>query len=79
MQDNKTLHIYTRVSTTAQEEKGTSLETQEALGIKAAKSLGVGYKVWNEGGRSSNYEDLNNRPKIMELLRSIEAGEVKNL
>lgn len=79
MQDNKTLHIYTRVSTAAQKEKGTSLDTQRALGIKAAKRLGLEYKVWNEGDASSNYEEFTNRPELMELLRQIKNGEVKHV
>ena len=37
---NEIMHIYTRVSTTTQEEEGTSLETQKELGIKSAKKKG---------------------------------------
>lgn len=75
----ETLHIYTRVSTTAQEEGGTSLETQKELGIKRAKSLGFKHHVWNEGGQSSSHDDLENRPVLVELLSLIDEGEVKHL
>ena len=73
------LHIYTRVSTTAQEQDGTSLETQKELGIKKASDLGLGYKVWNEGGQSSAKDDFVNRPVLMELLQEVENGNVKHL
>ena len=74
-----TLHIYTRVSTKIQDEDGTSLDTQKELGIKKSKELGMKYKIWNEGGKSSHHEDLTNRPKIVELLSAIESGDVKHL
>jgi DNA invertase Pin-like site-specific DNA recombinase len=75
----ETLHIYTRVSTSAQEEDGTSLETQKELGIKRAKELGFKYKVWNEGGQSSNKDDLTNRPQLSNLLQEIESDLVKHV
>ena len=74
-----TLHIYTRVSTSAQEEDGTSLDTQKELGIKKSKDLGFKYKIWNEGGQSSNKDDLLNRPILTNLLDEVERGEVKHL
>ena len=77
--DNNTLHIYTRVSTSTQEEKGTSLESQEKLGIEKAEELGFKHKVWNEGGASSNFETLENRPVLLELLEKINRDEVKHL
>ena len=55
------LHIYTRVSSRIQDTDGTSLDTQKRLGIEKSKQLGFSYKVWNEGGASSNHEDLENR------------------
>ena len=63
----ETLHIYTRVSTQTQQDEGTSLETQKDMGIQKAKDLGFKHKVWNEGGASSHYEDLDNRPVLMSL------------
>ena len=74
-----TLHIYTRVSTEAQATEGTSLETQKELGIEKAEELGFRHQVWNEGGASSNYEDLENRPVLMALLRGVEDGSIKHL
>ncbi len=73
------LHIYSRVSTSVQEEEGTSLETQKELGILKSKELGLGYKVWNEGGQSSSKDDLLNRPVLTKLLELVESGEVKHL
>lgn len=74
-----TLHIYTRVSTRLQEEEGTSLDSQKELGIQKSKELGMNHKVWNEGGKSSSNEDLDNRPVLKELLLGVEAGRVKHL
>lgn len=75
----ETLHIYTRVSTQAQQDDGTSLESQKELGIKKAKELGYANKVWNEGGASSHYEDLQNRPILLSLLSEINDGKVGHL
>ena len=76
---SRTLHIYTRVSTIAQAEHGTSLDSQRELGIKKANELGFDYKVWNEGGRSSHHEDIAQRPELFALYSSIKRGEVKHL
>lgn len=74
-----TLHIYTRVSTASQEDKGTSLQSQEELGIKKAEELGFDPRLWNEGGASSHYEDLENRPVLQRLLIGIERLEIEHL
>ena len=76
---NKTLYIYTRVSTTSQEEDGTSLETQRELGIKKSQDLGFDYQLFNEGGQSSSHDDFNNRPVLTELLSKIDEGHIKHL
>jgi len=76
---SETLHIYTRVSTIAQEEEGTSLETQQELGVKRAKELGFKHRIWNEGGQSSNKEDLTNRPVLIALLDEIEHSGIKHV
>lgn len=73
------LHIYTRVSTVTQADKGTSLESQQQLGIKKAKELQFGYEIWNEGGKSSHHDDIQGRPKLYELFQAIKAGDVKHL
>ncbi|MDN3987395.1 recombinase family protein [Zwartia vadi] len=75
----ETLHIYTRVSSTAQQEDGTSLESQKQLGIRRAEELGFEPRLWNEGGQSSSFDDLKNRPVLVSLLTLIESGSVKNL
>lgn len=74
-----TLHIYTRVSTVAQADKGTSLESQLQIGTKRAKLLKFTVEHWNEGGRSSHHDDIQGRPKLYELFQAIKAGEVKHL
>lgn len=79
MNTENTLHIYTRVSSTAQMEDGTSLHTQKEDGIRKASELGMIHKVWNEGGQSSNHDDLDNRPVLTDLLTKIEDGQVKHL
>ncbi len=76
---DQTLHIYTRVSTVAQADKGTSLESQEALGRRKAKELGFEPKIWNEGGKSSDHEDIQGRDVLYELFKAIKAGDVKHL
>lgn len=74
-----TLHIYTRVSTVVQADKGTSLESQLELGKKKAKDLKFAVEHWNEGGKSSHHDDIQGRPKLYELFQAIKAGEVKHL
>lgn len=76
---SETLHIYTRVSTSAQESEGTSLDSQQKLGQNLAKVLGYNFKIWNEGGQSSAKDDLDNRPVLVELLSEVDNGEVKHL
>jgi DNA invertase Pin-like site-specific DNA recombinase len=74
-----TLHIYVRVSTSAQEDEGTSIETQINAGVERALKNGMEYEIWNEGGQSSSKDDLSNRPKLSEILRGIETGDIKHL
>ena len=75
----ETLHIYTRVSTTVQEDEGTSLDTQKELGLTRSEKLGFDFKLWNEGGQSSAKDDLANRPVLMELLSEVDEGNVKHI
>ena len=74
----ETLHIYTRVSSEVQLE-GSSIEVQKEHGIRKSKELGMKSKVWNEGAKSSRFEDLLNRPKIVRILQEIEEGNIKHL
>ena len=76
---DQVLHIYCRVSTRIQETDGTSLETQQDLGIKKAKELGFKHKLWNEGAKSSHHEDITARPILSALLTDIRDGKVKHL
>ena len=73
------LHIYTRVSTLIQADEGMSLEFQKELGIKRATDLGFEYKLWNEGGKSSNHEEIDKRPILSQLYNEIKRGSVKHL
>ena len=73
------LHIYTRVSTTAQEEQGTSLSSQEKLGRERAMQLGFDAKLWNEGGKSSNHEEIAGRPVLQALVNEIANGSAKHV
>jgi len=77
--EKEILHIYIRVSTTNQEELGTSLKHQEKVGIKKAKDLGMEYEIHNELSASSSLEGFTNRPIFTRLLRMVEDGEVKNV
>ena len=56
-----------------------SLEFQRELGVKRAKELGFEYKLWNEGGKSSNHEELDKRPELSRLFNEIKNGVVKHL
>lgn len=76
---SEVLHIYTRVSTAVQADEGMSLEFQRELGVKRAKELGFEYKLWNEGGKSSNHEELDKRPELSRLFNEIKNGVVKHL
>ena len=75
----QTLHIYTRVSTAAQRDDGTSLQTQLEQGTARAKQLGLKTRHWDEGGKSSHHEDLAARPTLAALYEAIKDGEVKHL
>ena len=73
------LHIYTRVSTLAQADSGTSLETQLEIGTKRANALGFNLRHWNEGGKSSHHENIQDRPVLFEMYEAIKSGEIKHL
>ena len=73
------LHIYSRVSSSVQETDNTSLGTQQEGGINKSKELNLRYKIWNEGGQSSNKDDLANRPVLSKLLEEVRGGKVKHL
>ena len=73
------LHIYIRVSTSAQEDDGTSLDTQRQLGEQKAVALGMVPKIWNEGGESSRHDDFANRPQLSQLLAEVDAERVRQI
>ena len=76
---SETMHIYTRVSTVAQADEGMSLDIQRDIGITRAEQLGFLHKVWNEGGRSSNHEEIDKRPILSQVLNGIRVGNIKHL
>ena len=75
----ETLHIYTRVSTVVQADEGMSLDVQRDIGIERARSLGFEFKLWNEGGRSSNHEEIDKRPVLSQVYDGIRKGVIKHL
>ncbi len=75
----KTLHIYTRVSTRTQERDGVSLDEQQKAGRALAKKLGLKVVIHNEGGKSSNHEEIDKRPVLSTLIYKCSIGEVRNL
>ena len=74
-----TLHIYTRVSTAVQADEGMSLDFQAEIGVKRAKDLGFKHVLWNEGGKSSNHEEIDKRPILSQVYNKILSGEIKHL
>ena len=75
---NKTLNIYTRVSSDSQEDN-TSLKNQRDKGERVAQLIGMKTKLWNEGVGSSSKDDLSNRPVLSELMERVNEGEIKHL
>ena len=73
------LHIYCRVSSDIQEEEGVSLDVQKEGGIKRSEGLGFKYKIWNEGSKSSKYDDILNRPVLGKLLDEMDNGNILHL
>ena len=63
----------------AQANEGTSLDTQQQLGVKKAKQLKFGSRLWDEGGKSSHHEDINGRPVLLKLYEAMKRGEIKHL
>ncbi len=76
---SRILHIYTRVSTAVQADEGMSLEFQAETGMRRAKELGFEHILWNEGGKSSNHEEIDKRPKLSLVYNKIVSGEIKHL
>lgn len=44
----KTLHIYTRVSSDAQADEGTSIIELQKLGVRTTQNRGMKYIIWEE-------------------------------
>jgi len=74
----ETLYIYTRVSSEKQE-SGYSLAAQKKAGKELAKKLKMNYEILDEESESSKFENIDNRPKLQELLNKVEEGKAKNV
>ena len=61
-----------RVSSKPQETDGSSLDVQKEIGIKISKVLGLKYQEFDEGVQSSFKVEINQRPKLVELLDEIQ-------
>jgi DNA invertase Pin-like site-specific DNA recombinase len=61
-----------RVSSTPQERDGGGLEVQKRLGKKITDKLGLEGVEFNEGVQSSYKVEINQRPKLVELLDEIQ-------
>ena len=66
------LHIYSRVSSSSQEEEGTGLDEQRESRIQRSKELGFEFEIHNEGSQSSFNDGLTNREVLISLLDQIE-------
>lgn len=72
------LGVYCRVSSEGQTE-GTSLTTQEELGLKKGQELGLETVIFNEGAKSSHSEDITKRPVLVSLLNQINDGKITHV
>lgn len=79
MKTKETLYLYVRVSTDEQKEKDLSPARQKELGIQVAKEQGMDYQILEDEGESASYDNFDNRPKMIELLRLVKEGAVKHL
>jgi DNA invertase Pin-like site-specific DNA recombinase len=75
----ETLYCYARVSSSAQEVEGTSLNTQVEMARRKAEELGFELKIFDEGAQSSSNDSITTRPKLMALLEEVDSGRCKHL
>ena len=73
------LHIYIRVSTEVQQTDGFGLENQKEVGLRVCEKLGMNPIIHNEGSKSSSSENIDERPKLNDLMFKINNGGVKHL
>ena len=77
--ESNLFHIYVRVSSKSQEEN-YSLDNQIRLGKEKGNELSFPLTViWNERGKSSNSEYLENRKVLTKLFERIKKEKIKNL
>ena len=78
MKSDNNLYIYCRVSTSGQEESGTSLEVQETRGRKLSEKLNLKPIVIKEQGSGMKPYDPT-RPLFSKMMEDLEDGQVKNV
>lgn len=69
---NERIGILYRVSSKPQEVDGGGLDVQRKLGKQISKKLGLEYMEFDEGVQSSYNIEVNQRPKLVELLNEIQ-------
>jgi len=72
---NDKIGLLYRVSSKPQETDGGSLGVQKKMGRKISKSLGIDFLEFDEGVQSSYKVEVNFRPKLVELLDSIQKND----
>lgn len=73
------LAIYCRISGNKAEGKDTSIEIQQAEGIKVAIRLGLKYKIYTDIGISGAKDEIEDRPEFAEMLKDIEKDIIKSV
>jgi DNA invertase Pin-like site-specific DNA recombinase len=69
------LGIYVRVSSKVQENDGTSIETQINEGLEFSKQMGFEPVLFNEGGKTSWNDSIDEREKLNEMFEEIIEGK----
>ena len=83
---NKELHCYTRVSTSEQKKRGSSLKSQKEIGEKVSKTLKLKFVHRDEGVHSSTVKNKGSGDKkfhyrevLEDLKDDIQSGKVKHI
>lgn len=69
---NEKIGLLYRVSSKPQEDDGGGLDVQRKLGKQMSQKLGLDYIEFDEGVQSSYNTEVNQRPKLLELLNEIQ-------
>lgn len=71
--------VYVRVSSKGQENDGTSIETQINEGLQFSKQMGFEPLLFNEGGKSSWSDSIEDRNKLNDLFEEIIEGNINSI